>query len=146
MIEVTDSMSYGQPTAAIFAVLTDLAAYPAWQEAVESASLVDGPLRVGARVRQTRKAMGWRGQVDVTVTEFVPCERLTLATDKGTTPGVRQSYQLTSEGDGCRVSYRLALDGVPRVFEPVVRAQLHHQVPRTLRRLGETAAASANRD
>ena len=104
-----------------------------------------GPLRVGARVRQTRKAMGWRGQVDVTVTEFVPDERLTLATDDGTTPGVRQSYQLTSEGDGCRVNYQLALDGVPKVFEPLVRAQLHHQVPRMLRRLGEMAAATAAR-
>jgi len=145
MIELTDSMSYGQPAAAIFAVLTDLAGYPAWQDAVESAGLVDGPLRVGARVRQTRKAMGWRGQVDVTVTEFVPDERLTLATDDGTTPGVRQSYQLTSEGDGCRVNYQLALDGVPKVFEPLVRAQLHHQVPRMLRRLGEMAAATAAR-
>jgi hypothetical protein len=145
MIEVTDSMSYGQPAAAVFAVLADLAGYPAWQDGVESAGLVEGPLRVGARVRQTRKVMGWRGQVDVTVTEFAPGERLTLATDEGTTPSVRQSYQVTSEGGGCRVNYQLALDGVPKVFEPFVRAQLHHQVPRVLRRLGETAAATAAR-
>ena len=74
-----------------------------------------------------------------------PIVILTLATDDGTTPGVRQSYQLTSEGDGCRVNYQLALDGVPKVFEPLVRAQLHHQVPRMLRRLGEMAAATAAR-
>jgi hypothetical protein len=142
MIKITDSMSYDQPAAAIFAVLTDLAAYPAWQEGIESASLADDSLRVGARVRQTRKAMGWRGQVDVTVAEFVPLERLTLATDEGTMPGVHQSYQLASEGDGCRVSYQLSLDGVPKMFEPLVRAQLRHQVPRMLTRLGETAEVS----
>jgi Polyketide cyclase / dehydrase and lipid transport len=140
MIEITESMSYGQPATAIFAVLTDFAAYPAWQEGVESARLTGGTLRVGARVRQTRKVMGWRGQVEVTVAEFVPLERLTLASDEGAMPGVHQSYQLASEGDGCRVSYQLTLAGVPKMFERLVRAQLHHQVPRTLRRLGETAA------
>jgi len=142
MIEVADSASFDRPAAAVFAALTDFAAYPAWQEAVESSVLVDGPLRVGARVRTIRREMGWRGQVETTVAEFVPGELLTLATAAGTSPGVRQSYRLTSDGGGCRLGYQLALDGVPRLLEPAVRAQLRRQVRRMLLRLAEHTAAA----
>ena len=83
--------------------------------------------------------MGWRGQVDTTVAEFVPGELLTLATGEGTKPAVRQSYRLADSGDGCELTYRLALDGVPRLIEPAVRAQLHRQIRRMLQRLGRSA-------
>jgi hypothetical protein len=142
MIEIADNASYDLPAAAIFAVLSDIPGYAAWHEAVESATLVDGPLRVGAHVRQTRKEMGWRGQVNVTVVEFVPGELITLATDEGTKPAVRQSYRLASEGDGCTLTYTLTLDGVPKVFEPVVRERLRRQIPRTLRRISESSAVT----
>jgi hypothetical protein len=137
MIEIGDTARYDLSAAAVFAALTDFAAYPSWQDPVESASLVDGPLRVGAHVREVRRELGWRGQVDVTVTEYVAGELLTLATSDGTTPAVRQSYRVTSEGTGCQLSYRLVLDGVPRLFEPAVRARVHRQVRRTLSKLAE---------
>jgi hypothetical protein len=142
MIEIADTASYDLPAAAIFAVLSDIPGYATWHEAVESATLVDSPLRVGARVRQTRKEMGWRGEVNVTVVEFVPGELITLATDEGTKPAVRQSYRVTAEGDGCELTYKLTLDGVPKVFEPVVRERLRRQLPRTLRRIPESAAVT----
>jgi hypothetical protein len=137
MIEITENADYDQPADAIFAALTDFAAYPSWQEAVESATLLDPPVRIGARVRVLRKEMGWRGTVNVTVAEFIPGELLTLATVEGTKPSVRQSYQLTSEGDGCRVRYALALDGMPKMFEPLARAQLRRQIPKMLHRLAQ---------
>jgi hypothetical protein len=142
MIEFTTTASYDLPAAAIFAVLSDIPGYPAWNEAVESATLVDGPLRVGARIRQVRKEMGWRGEVNVTVIEFAADKLLTLATDEGSKQPVRQSYQLTSQDGGCKLSYKLTLDGVPKVFEPLVRAQLRRQVPRTLRRIAQSTAAA----
>jgi Polyketide cyclase / dehydrase and lipid transport len=143
MIEFTSTARYDLPATAIFEVLSDIPGYPAWNEAVESAILMDDTLRAGARIRQIRREMGWRGEVNVTVAEFVPGELLTLATDAGgSKPAVRQSYQLTSEDNGCTLTYKLALDGVPKVFEPVVRAQLRRQIPRTLRRISQRAAAA----
>jgi hypothetical protein len=142
MIELTDTASYDLPAAAVFGVLSDIPGYSAWHEAVESATLVDGPLRVGARVRQTRKEMGWRGQVNVTVVEFVPGELITLATDEGTKPAVRQSYHVTSEGEGCTLTYKLTLDGVPKMFESLVRERLRRQIPRTLQGISRSAAVA----
>jgi Polyketide cyclase / dehydrase and lipid transport len=142
MIEISENAEYDLPADAIFAALTDFASYPSWQEAVESATLLDSPVRVGARVTVLRKEMGWRGTVNVTVAELVPGELLTLATVEGTKPSVRQSYQLTSEGGGCRLRYALALDGMPKMFEPIARAQLRRQVPRMLRRLAENTAVA----
>jgi hypothetical protein len=142
MIEITENADYDLPADVIFAALTDFAAYPSWQEAVESATLLDNPVRVGARVRVLRKEMGWRGVVNTTVAELIPGELLTLATVDGTKPSVRQSYQLTSDGGGCRLSYSLALDGMPKMFEPIARSQLRRQIPRMLRRLAENTAVA----
>ena len=143
MIEIVETVRYDQQATVVFAVLTDFAGYPAWQDAVESASLVDGPLRVGAHVREIRREFGWRGQVDVTVAEFVPGELLTLATAETVNPSVHQSYRLAGEPNGCQLRYSLALGGIPRLFEPVVRPQLQGKVRRMLRRLSEQAVTAS---
>lgn len=48
MIDIGRAAVYDAPAGAIFAVITDLASYPAWQPGVESASLAgEGPARQG---------------------------------------------------------------------------------------------------
>ena len=142
MIEVAETCQYDLPAAALFAALTDFSGYPSWQAAVESAVLLDGPLRVGARVRQVRREVGWRGRVEVAVAALVPGELLTLASEPGARPSVSQSYRLTSQGGGCRLDYLVALDGVPRVLEAALRMRLRRQVQHMLQQLGEHTRAA----
>jgi uncharacterized protein YndB with AHSA1/START domain len=142
MIEISSSTHYDQPASTVFAILTDPASYPAWQADVESASLAgDASAQQGARIRQVRKVMGRRAEIALTISELVPGEQLTLATDPDFKPAIRQSWRLQpDEGGGCRLDFQLNLDGVPRMAEHIARAQLSRTVPQMLDRLGTVAA------
>ena len=137
MIEITHDASYPQPTEAVFAALTDFAAYPAWQTDVESAFLASGvPAQAGSRVHQVRKIMGRRTDIDLTVAEFVPGQLLTLRTEEAARPSVRQTYRLMPAANGCTLTFLLVIDGVPRMAEHLARTQLSRQVPQMLDRVG----------
>ena len=141
MIDITSSASYAQPAATVFAILADPSSYPAWQADVQSAALAgDGPARAGTRIREVRKVMGRRADVELTISEMVPGERITLATADGAKPAVRQAWHLQPDGAGCRLDFQLTLDGVPKMAEHLARAQLSRQVPQMLERLGTVAA------
>jgi uncharacterized protein YndB with AHSA1/START domain len=141
MIHISRTARYDQPAGTIFAILTDPSRYPAWQPDVQSAILAgDGPARQGARVRQVRTVMGHRTEIGLTFTRLVPAELVTLATAAGAQPAVRQSYRLWQDGDGCRLDYKLTLDGVPKMAEHLARAQLTRQIPQMLERLATIAA------
>jgi hypothetical protein len=143
MIQISGSARYDTPAGTIFAILTDPSRYPAWQPDVESATMAaGGPARQGARIRQVRTVMGRRTDIDLTITHLVPVELVTLATTAGAQPAVRQSWRLRPDCGGCRLDYRLTLDGVPKMAEPLARAQLTRQIPQMLDRL---AAIAANR-
>jgi Polyketide cyclase / dehydrase and lipid transport len=142
MIEITSSARYHAPASTIFAIITDPSRYPAWQPDVESATLAgDGPARQGARIRQTRTVMGRRTEIGLTITRLVPAELVTLATDAGATPALRQAYRLRPDGDGCALDYTLTLDGVPAMAEHLARAQLTSQIHQMLERLATIAAS-----
>jgi hypothetical protein len=105
MIEISRAARYDAPAGTIFAIITDLASYPAWQPGVESAGLAgEGPARQGSRIRQVRMVMGRRTEIGLTITRLGPAELVTLATDPGGTPAVRETYRLRPDGDGCRWS------------------------------------------
>ncbi|GAA2209627.1 hypothetical protein GCM10009850_050860 [Nonomuraea monospora] len=135
MITIEHAAGYPYSPEAVFAVLSDLEGYPAWQADVLEAR-VDGPPREGAAVAQVRKVMGRRTELDLTVTEYVPGERLTIRTAEGVRPGVTQRYAVRPSAGGCRVEFGLELDGVPKMAEHLVRAQLGKQVPLLFERLG----------
>jgi Polyketide cyclase / dehydrase and lipid transport len=141
MIEISGSARYDVPVGTIFAIITDPARYPAWQPDVEWASLAgDGPIRQGACIHQVRTVMGRRTELGLTFTQLVPADLVTLATDSGATPAVRQTYRLRPDGDGCGLDYRLTLDGVPTMAEPLARSQLTRQTQQMLERLATAAA------
>ncbi|WP_214414667.1 SRPBCC family protein [Sphaerisporangium fuscum] len=135
MITVDHTADYPYSAEAVFTVLSDLEGYPAWQSDVLEAH-VDGPPREGAAVAQVRKVMGRRTELDLTITEYVPGELITIRTAAGARPGVTQRYAVRPFEDGCRVEFRLELDGVPKMAEHLVRAQLGKQVPLLFERLG----------
>lgn len=141
MIQISGSARYDTQAGTIFAILTDPPRYAAWQPDVESASMAgDGPARQGTRIRQVRTVMGHRTDIGLTITHFVPAELVTLATAAGARPAVRQAFRLRPDGDGCRLYYRLTLDGVPKMAEHLARAQLTRQIPQMLDRLATIAA------
>jgi hypothetical protein len=142
MIEISRAARYNAPAGAIFAIITDLSRYPAWQPGVEFASLVgEGTFRQGARIRQVRTVMGRQTDVGLTITRLVPAELLTLVTAPGATPAVRETYRLRPDGDGCRLEFLLALDGIPVMAEHLARAQLTAQMHQMLERLAIVAAS-----
>jgi hypothetical protein len=139
VIDIETTSEYPHAAQAVFAILRDIERYPAWQEDVLEARLGASSgeeIAAGAKVLQVRKVMGRRTEIELSVEEFVPDELITLQTAPGVTPGVRQSYRVTADGDGCRLDFRLQLDGVPRMAEHLAKAQLGHQVPKMLERLG----------
>ncbi|GAA3422995.1 SRPBCC family protein [Streptosporangium sandarakinum] len=135
MITVEHAAAYLVSAERVFAVLADLEGYPAWQADVLSAR-VDGPVRQGATVTQVRKVMGTRTEIALIVTEYVPDRRIVLQTAPGGRPGVTQRYTVAEEESGCRVEFHLELDGVPKLAEHLVRAQLGKQVSQLFDRLG----------
>jgi ribosome-associated toxin RatA of RatAB toxin-antitoxin module len=142
VIEMSRAVRYDEPAAAIFAVIADVPGYPAWQPGVESASLAgQGAFRQGNRIHQVRMAMGRRTQITLTITQLVPARLVTLATDPAAVPGVRETYRLRPDGDGCRLEFRLALDGIPAMAEHIVGAQLTRQIQQMLERLATIAAS-----
>jgi hypothetical protein len=142
MIEISRAARYDAPAGAIFTIITDLSRYPAWQPGVECASLVgEGTFRQGACIRQVRTVMGRWTDIGLTITRLVPDELLTLVTAPGATPAVRETYRLRPDGDGCRVKFRLALDGIPVMAEHLACAQLTGQTQQMRERLAIIAAS-----
>ncbi|MFI6393161.1 hypothetical protein [Nonomuraea sp. NPDC050540] len=92
-------------------------------------------------VSQVRKVMGRRTELDLTVTEYAPGGYLTLRTAPNSRPGVTQRYGVRASANGCQVPFSLELDGVPKMAERLVRAQLGKQIPMVFDRLGSLLKA-----
>ena len=138
MIIIEHTANYPRGAATVAAALADLAGYPAWQPDVLTVnSPGSDPVTAGTRLVQTRKVMGRRTEVALTVTDYQPGVRITLRTDPGAKPGVTQTYTVHPDGThASRVEFRLELDGVPKLAEHLARAQLGRQVPDMFQRLG----------
>jgi hypothetical protein len=82
---------------AVWAVLVDAAAYPAWDSGVER---VEGTIATGERIKIVSEANPGRA-FPVTVTELVPGQRMTWTGGMplGLFRGVR-TFRLAFEGDG----------------------------------------------
>jgi hypothetical protein len=137
MIVVEHTANCSEPSTVVAAALADLTGYPRWQpDVLEVSRADDGPIAVGARLTQTRKVMGRRTEVALTVTDYQPGESITVSTDPGARPAVTQSYRIHPNGEtASRIDFRLELDGVPKLAEHLVKAQLSKTVPDMFTRL-----------
>lgn len=149
MIVVEHTTSYPAPSAAVAAAVADLSDYPRWQpDVLEVSRADDRPIAVGTRLTQTRKVMGRRTEVSLTVTDYRPGESITVRTDPGAHPAVCQTYTVRSDGvspGGCSLDFRLELDGVPKLAEHLVKAQLSRTVPDMFVRLGSVLDTATDR-
>jgi uncharacterized protein YndB with AHSA1/START domain len=69
----------------VFAVLTDIARLPEWQNSAISAE-AEGPLGTGTRIRETRRLMGREFHVVHEVTAYDPPHRFDLESVEGPLP------------------------------------------------------------
>ena len=90
-----------RPPEDVFAALTDIGRLPEWQSSVVSAEL-EGPLGVGARLRETRKMMGREGKLVSEVTEYDPPHRFSVHAIEGPIP-MTVTHTLEPSGGGTRL-------------------------------------------
>src|SRR6266542_942202 len=136
------SVSYPYPASAVFAAITDFPAYPWWQPDVMGIRAAEAlPAGPGTQVLEVDNVMGRQTHVTLTVTEYEQDRLITLQTPAGARPEVRQAYRLEPTGDGgCRLDFRLQLDDVPKMDQPLVKTQLSHQAKRFFEDLGAIVA------
>jgi carbon monoxide dehydrogenase subunit G len=86
----------------VFAYLTDVSNLPAWQSGVHSAEL-DGELRPGARIRESRHMLGRELQTTLEVEEYEPPRMFAIrALDSPVPFSVR--HELEPSGGGTRLT------------------------------------------
>ena len=77
MMRITESVLVEASPRAVWAVLTDLGSHPRWRPALrEFRQVSDGPLRVGARIREVIEWRGREVELDDEVTALEPERRL----------------------------------------------------------------------
>lgn len=107
---VSDETVVGAPPEAVWAVITDLEAYPEWMEGVQEVEVLerdgDGrPLRarfvVDARIMVVRYTLAYTWEDDAVTWSLEEGEQLTQ---------LDGAYRVTTDGEGSRVRYTLEAD------------------------------------
>jgi ribosome-associated toxin RatA of RatAB toxin-antitoxin module len=131
MIELEYQLGYPYPPAVIFAVLANVADYPAWQSDVLAARVQGGgPARPGAEVSVVRKVLGRSEYFRMYVDEYEQDRELTLKTGTDASPLLTHAFRLKPAvtRDCCWLSLRVNLAGAPSLAEPVAEASLLYRV------------------
>jgi uncharacterized membrane protein len=143
---ITETIEIGRPPHEVFAYVSDLARHPEWQERLLAASVEgEGPIRVGTRVKQTRRVGGGTRAFTLEVTEHDPPNRLAF---NGIDGPVRPQGRITLEPleGGQRTRYSSQLDfeghGPGLLLAPLVRRDARKQLPDNLQRLKQKLEAS----
>lgn len=118
-----------RPPTAVFAALTDVAAWPDWLIAtgiIRVAIQGDGPLAVGNRLLIDQRAAGRASAVDAAVTELVPDTRFAVrGTDgEGVTTTLVAALEPTPAGTHLRWSVRVDVPFRYRIFESMAAPQV----------------------
>jgi uncharacterized protein YndB with AHSA1/START domain len=136
---IHESVEIARPTHEVFSYATDPAHLTEWQEKlVEAKPETDGPVKVGSRMKQTRKVAGGTRTFTVELTAFEPPSRFAF---KGVDGPVRPEGTVTFQplDDGRRTRYTIDLDfkghGLGVLLLPLVRRDAGKQVPASLARL-----------
>jgi len=118
-----------RPPEDVFAFLTDISRLPDWQGSAASAE-AEGPLAVGARIRETRRFLGREYKVVHEVTAYDPPQRFDVRSVEGPIP-LSVRHTLEPSGGGTRLEavgeanpkglLRFAAGGVAKTAEAEFR-------------------------
>lgn len=97
------SIRIDRPPDEVFRYLTDIEKLPEWQESALEVRW-DGPMRVGARIEETRTLLGRRTHSTLEVSEYEPNRRFSLRAVAGPLP-FEVRHTLTGEDGGTRLDW-----------------------------------------
>lgn len=137
VIRVELSLEIERPAQEVFDHLVDVERLPEWQSSAVK-SHVDGPMRVGARVHETRRLLGREAHTELEVAAFDPPRRLTLRTLSGPVK-VDVDHELEAHGDGTllRVVAEAEPGSILKFAKPVLARQAEHELRTDFERLKE---------
>jgi carbon monoxide dehydrogenase subunit G len=137
MIRFELSVDIDRPVHEVWEYLTDPERVPEWQSSAESSHQVsEGPLGVGARLRDERRFMGRRATSDVEVSEYEPERLFTL---HGLSGPVRFTvrHRLSDRDGGTRLDVEAEADpgGIGRFVRPMIERAAGHELRADFNRL-----------
>ncbi len=138
MADLTRSIEIACSAERAFAYLTDFARSGEWQGSLVAVRVEDGdPVRLGTRVRETRRTPAGNQDVTYEVTELTPGRSYTLTGGGGP---IRVVARVTVEPLGderCRVTAAFEFDGGlrGRILIPLVRREAERELPADQERL-----------
>ncbi len=143
-IDITADVNIGRPRAEVAAYAMDPANDPVWLGGiVEARQVTDGPFGVGTRVARVARFLGRRMDYTPEIREYVPGERLAMATDKPFDMTI--TYAFEDRGTDTRASVRVQGEGsgfyavAAPLLGPLVKRSVSRDL-RTLKRLLESRA------
>ena len=142
MAPISESIEINRRPEEVFAYLDDVKRHGEWQEQIVAVEPhVDGPLRVGSRVKETRRVPGGNRTMTYEVTEHNPPRQSSFRVLDGP---VRADGTIGIEpiGDGSRSKLTITIDFTGhglggKVLLPVARAQARKQIPKDQARMKE---------
>ena len=136
-----------RPAEDVWTLVSDYSADTRWRKGiVEMTPDVDGPPRVGTRVREVLELAGRTYTTETAVTDVGPGLTYGFA-GAGTSGRVsgRRTVTTSASGDSARFSYEVRLEPgetMPRVVAPLLARWLRHSMRRDLRRLRRLVEAA----
>jgi carbon monoxide dehydrogenase subunit G len=139
MVHFELSIEIDRPVHEVWEYLIEPENVPEWQSsAVSSHQVSEGPIGLGARLRDERRFMGRRANSDVEVSEFEPERLFTL---HGLSGPVRFTvrHRLSENGTGTRLDVEAEADpgGIGRLMRPVIERAAEHELKGDFARLKE---------
>ena len=137
MVHFELSIEIDRPVHDVWEYLIEPENVPEWQSsAVSSHQVSEGPIALGARLRDERRFMGRRATSDVEVSEFEPERLFTL---HGLSGPVRFTvrHRLSENGAGTKLDVEAEADpgGIGRFMRPVIERAAEHELKGDFARL-----------
>jgi uncharacterized membrane protein len=141
------SIEIDRPAEAVFAYLDELERHGEWQSQIVSTKVeTDGPVRVGTRVRETRKIGGREQDTSYEITEHDPPRKSSF---RGFVGPVRPTGTVTVApvGDGSRsrvsIEFDLVGQGIGKLIAPLARMQARKSIIESQEQLKHKLEAGA---
>jgi uncharacterized protein YndB with AHSA1/START domain len=131
-----------RPPEVVFALLTDVRRIPDWQASSVRAE-ADGPLREGARLRETRRFLGREFRTEMEVTGYTPPHRFDVESVHAPLPlAIRHTVELSGAGSRLGVVAEARVSGFKRFAAAAAAKTAEAEFRRDFQKLKELLEAS----
>ena len=139
MISYESSITIGRPAAEVFAMIVEPGRMDEWTGMTDSRWLTPSPHGTGSRISATMPLGPFRRTVKWEVTDYQPGRRFAVRSVRGGPMSWTGVYELEPAGGGTVVRSRgeVQPNGLLRVLEPLMRAELPREEAMELERLKE---------